>query len=207
MKFFTLIHKDEIHLASGDKKIIPSDEFSTLLEGKELLKKVEEDIALYRKEVEGECEKLKEEARKAGFKEGLGQWTKKLAECEKALSQTKAEVEKMIVPVAIQAAKKVVGKEMKLHPETIVDIVKQSLKSVSQHRRFSIYVNKQDLAILEENKAKLKEGLESVETLGISVREGIQQGDAVIETEGGIINVEQELLWKSLESAFTKLMK
>ena len=96
---------------------------------------------------------------------------------------------------------------MQLHPDLVIDIIKQSLKSVSQHKRFTIYVNKQDLSIVDENRPKLKEGLESVESLGVAAREDIKQGDAIIETEAGIINVEQEKLWKSLESAFTALMK
>ena len=207
MKYFSLIHPGQISQAQGGAKIIPADEFSELLSGKELLKKIEEDIALYKSEVEKECEIQKELAKQEGFEKGLNEWTQKIKECEEHIKIVRQEIEKLIVPVALKAAKKIVGNEMQLHPDLVIDIIKQSLKSVSQHKRFTIYVNKQDLSIVDENRPKLKEGLESVESLGVAAREDIKQGDAIIETEAGIINVEQEKLWKSLESAFTALMK
>lgn len=206
MKYFSLIHKDQLVKAPG-KTIIKASEFSELLNGQELLKKIEEDIALYRKEIEEECVKLKEEAKKEGFAKGLEEWSQKIKELEDHIQSAKEEVEKLIVPVAMQAAKKIVGKEMELRPDIILDIIKQSLKSVSQHKRFTIYVNRQDLNLVDENRPKLKEGLESVESLSVATRDDIKPGDAIIETEAGIINVEQEKLWKSLEAAFTAFMK
>jgi type III secretion protein L len=206
MKYFSLIHQDLVRQAPN-QKVIPAAEFSELLNGQELLKKIEEDMALYKKEIDEEAEKLKEEAKKLGFEEGLKEWSQKMKECEDHIASVKGEMEKMIVPVALQAAKKIVGKEMQLHPDVILDIIKQSLKSVSQHKKFTIYVNRQDLAIVDENRPKLKEGLESVESLAVATRDDIKPGDAIIETEAGIINVEQEKLWKSLEAAFSALMK
>lgn len=206
MKFFDLIYDDQLHLAP-QQKVIPAEEFSLLLEGKELIAKIQEEGIRYKKECEEECEKLKQQKLEEGFNEGLDKWAQQLALCENQLKKTKEEVEKLIIPVALKAAKKIVGKEMEIHPETIVDIVKQSLKAVSQHKKFVIYVNKQDYAILDENRAKLKEVLESVDSLSISVRDDILPGDATIETESGIISVRQEQLWKSLETAFQSLMK
>ncbi|MDR3624658.1 MAG: HrpE/YscL family type III secretion apparatus protein [Chlamydiales bacterium] len=205
MKFFDLLYKDELHLAPT-KKVIPASEFSSLLEGKELIAKIQEEGVAYRQECEKECELLKEQKMNEGFDEGLKKWAEQLAACEAFLTKTKDDLEKMIVPVALKAAKKIVAKEIETHPETIVDIVKQSLKAVSQHRKFVIYVNKQDYAILDENRPKLKEALESVESLTVSVRDDILPGDATIETESGIISVKQEQLWKSLETAFHSLM-
>lgn len=201
MKCFSLISKkEEIHL---NQKVIPAQEFSSLLEASELVQKAQEDAIAYQEEVKKECEKLKEEAQKAGFQEGVDKFAQALAACEKARQEAKAEIEKLIAPVAIQAAKKVIGREIELNSQTLVEIIQQSLKAVSQHRRFTLYVSKQDFALFEENRPKLKQGLEAVESLNIRTRDDIKPGDAVIETEAGIINVEMEQVWKSLERALS----
>ena len=53
----------------------------------------------------------------------------------------------MIFPVALEAAKKIVGREIEASEDTIVDIVSNSLKAVSTHKKITIYVNRKDLEI------------------------------------------------------------
>lgn len=206
MKFFSLIYGDRVHRAPKSK-IIPAKEFSELVDGQEIVQKVLDDSARYREEVAKECEVLKEQAELAGFQEGLERWAIQLAHFEEELVKTKEEIEKLIVPVAISAAKKVVAREIEINPETIISIVKQALKSLSQHRKFVIYVNKEDLEVLDANRQQLKAVLENVDSLVVREREDVKQGDCVIETEAGIMNVQIEQLWGTLEQAFTAMMK
>lgn len=206
MKYFDLIYGSHIKRAPKTK-IIPAQEFSLLLNGKELLEKVQEDADRYKEEVYVESETLKERAEGAGFEAGLNEWATQLAHFEVHMNKIKAELEGMIVPVAIQAAKKIIGRELELDPNAIVDIVKQSLKAVCQHHRFVIYVNRADLAILDSNRPRLKEVLENVESLFVRERDDIAQGDCIIETEAGIINVKMEQIWAALERAFNTILQ
>ena len=43
MKFFSLIYQGEIHPATGEK-VIPAEDFSTLMEAVEILNRAKEDI-------------------------------------------------------------------------------------------------------------------------------------------------------------------
>src|SRR5262249_15045025 len=117
------------------------------------------------------------------------------------------ELEKTLIPVALKAAKKIVGREIELSEDTIVDIVSNLLKSVSQHKKITIYVNKKDLDSLEAARPRLKKIFESLEVLSLRERQDITPGGCVIETEAGIINAQLENQWRSLEAAFEKLMK
>lgn len=76
-----------------------------------------------------------------------------------------------------------------------------------QHHRVRIYVNKQDLDILETNKSKIKDVLEQVQSFSIEERPDIEPGGCIIETEAGIINAQLENQWRALESAFESFMK
>jgi type III secretion protein L len=113
----------------------------------------------------------------------------------------------VIVPVALKAAKKILGREIETVDTAIVDIVANSLKAVAQHKKFTIYVNRKDLDVLEANRPALKKVLENPEAFSLRERADIQPGGCIIETEGGIINAQLENQWRILEQAFESLLK
>lgn len=206
MKFFSLIYQGEIHPAA-DEKILPAEDFSTLMEAAEILKRAKEDVEHYKKEAEKEREQLHQEAKEEGFKEGLARFNEHLIHFDKQLHLLKMELQKQILPLALKAAKKIVGEQLKLNPETIVEIVIQTLAPVTQNHRFTIYVNKVDKDTLEANKPRIKHILEQVQTLSIHERADIAPGGCIIETESGIINATIENQWRALEAAFEKYMR
>lgn len=205
-KFFSLINGKEIHV-SPQTKVIPAGEISTLIDGKELLEQVKKDAEAYRLEVAAECEKLKEQAEAIGYEEGFKSWADHIVKLEEEISNVRKEVEKMVVPVALKAAKKIVGREIELSETAIVDIVSNSLKSVATHKKIIIYVNRKDLETLEKHKTKLKDLFENLETFTVRERSDIEPGGCVIETEGGIINAQLENQWRTLERAFNTLLQ
>lgn len=205
-KFFTLIHGDQIRLAPY-QKIIPASDFSTLQEAESVLKKIQEDAEKYRLQVIEECEHIKENAFKEGYEEGLKQWAEELAKFEKQLQALHQDFQQAIIPVALKAAKKIVGREIELSEDVIVDIVASNLKAVSQHKQITIYVNKKELDILEKNKPRLRNLFEHLESLSIRPGDDIAPGGCIIETEVGIINAQMENRWRTLEKAFEALMK
>ncbi|MFS8563974.1 MAG: hypothetical protein LVR00_06540 [Rhabdochlamydiaceae bacterium] len=55
----------------------------------------------------------------------------------------------LILPLALKAAKKIVGKELETHPDAIVSIVMQALSPAMQNHRITIWINKADKDVLE----------------------------------------------------------
>lgn len=205
-KFFTLISGDSLHIAPKTK-VVPAESFSRLLDIKETISEVKKDAEKYRTKVASECEKLKEQAQREGFEEGFRQWSEQLAYLKEEIGSTREEITKIVIPLALKAAKKIVGREIEMNKETILDIVKNNLSAVSQHTKVTIFVNKQDLATLEKKREELKNLLESAEVLNLRERGDITPGGCVIETEVGIINAQLENQWLILEQAFEALTK
>jgi type III secretion protein L len=203
--YFTLIRGDAVVKADG-RKIIPAATFSQLLDSQQLLTAVHDDAEAYKLDVVADCEKLKIEAQQIGFQEGFEQWAAAIATLEAEIANVRGELEKSIIPVALAAAKKIVGREI-AHSDAIVDIVASNLKAVSQHKQIAIYVSRKDLEILEANRPRLRQLFEGLETLSIRERDDISAGGCIIETEGGIINARLENQWRSLEKAFDRLLK
>lgn len=206
MKFFTLFNGDAIHLTS-DKKVLPAEEFSELISANEIFEKAREDAKEYKILVAKECEKLKEENKTRGFEEGLQKWNEQLSFLEKEITNVRGEMENTILPLALAAVKKIIGKELETKPQTIVNIISTALKSVSQHRKITIYVCKTDLDLIEENRTAIKKNFEHLESLSIIARNDIQEGGCIIETEAGIINAQLDNQLEALEVAFRTLFK
>lgn len=205
-KLFSLIYGNK-NAVSATSKILPAENIGQLLDAKEVLDKVNVDAEQYRLDVAKECETLKAHAQQEGFAAGFQQWAEHVAKLEKEIIKVREDLEKLLIPVALKAAKKIVGREIELSEDAIVDIVSNSLKSVSQHKKITIYVNKKDLESLEKGRPKLKAIFESLEALSVRERGDIIRGGCIIETEGGIINAQLENQWNAIEKAFTHLMK
>lgn len=71
-KLFSLIHDGDVHPASN-QKVIPLEQFSTLMEANELLEKARADAESHLAATEAECIELREAAKKEGYQEGLEQ--------------------------------------------------------------------------------------------------------------------------------------
>src|SRR5690606_15262613 len=112
------------------------------------------------------------------------------------------DMQAVVVPIALKAAKKIVGKEIEASEKTVVDIIANSLKAVSQHKKIRIYVNPKEFDIIEENREKIKKIFENLEALSILPQDDVSPGGCIIETEGGIINAQLENQWMILENAF-----
>lgn len=205
-KLFSFIYGEATHVAPR-AKVIPANTVSTLKSALEIQEEAKNHAERYRKEVVAEIEQLKEQAQREGFEEGFRQWTLQVAKLEEEIAAVRKEMEKLILPVALKAAKKIVNRELEVAPEAIADIVAGTLKAVSQHKQVTIYVNRKDLDILESKRAKLKELFESLEVLSIRERSNVEPGGCIIETEAGIINAQLENRWRILEQAFSTLMK
>lgn len=205
-KFFTLIYGDKIHVAPKTK-IISADAVSSLIEASQVLEHIKQDAEKYRLQVAKESEEVKENAAKEGFEEGFKKWSEHLINLEKEIDLVHEELKKLIIPVALKAAKKIVGREIELSEDVIVDIVVANLKAVAQHKKITIYVNKKELDALEHNKSRLRDLFESLESLSIRPRDDVAPGGCIIETEIGIINAGLEHRWHILEKAFEKLAK
>jgi type III secretion protein L len=199
--FFSLIHGDKVNIAP-QTRVIPGAEIATLLDAENVLKVVREDAEKYKKTVVAECEKLKDQAQREGFEEGFKQWAEHVAKLEAEIVKVRQDMERVVIPIALKAAKKIVGREIELSDNSVVDIVANNLKAVSQHKKIIIYVNKKDIEVLEANKTRLRQVFENLEALSIKERPDIQPGGCIIETEGGIINAQLENQWRILEAAF-----
>jgi type III secretion protein L len=190
MRLFSLLLSDtEVQLAPG-KKVLPGSQVSQLLDLQQLQEMVIAEAEEYRRQVDAECDELRQQAKEQGFAAGEKTWASSVASLEKAADAISEEAEQAMVPGVVKAVERIIGESLEMSPELISSIVRQSLRSVAQFKQITIYCRKEDLEHLEKEKPKYRKMLERCETLQIRDRQDVQPGGCIIETEGGIVNAQ-----------------
>lgn len=205
MYCFKLIKEGSVH--TGNEKIIRKQDFEDLIDSKTLLEKSREESEKIVEDAKEESVKIKEQAKEEGFQEGLNRFNEQLLLFEDKLKVLRHELQKAVLPLVLKATKKIIGEELKQHPESILSIVLQSIKNVIQAKVVKLYVNKADLEYLESEKETLKKQFEHLESFQIEERGDIEQGGCIIETERGILNATLENQYRALERALEAHMK
>ena len=205
MYTFTLIKKGEVH--TGKSKVIPEKDATTAIEAEELLRAAREEAEEIIAEAKKDGAKIREQAQKEGFYDGLVKFNDHIHLFEDKVKILRHEMQKAVLPLVLKATKKIVGNELELNPDSVVSIVSESIKSVSQAKVVKLFVNRIDLEVLEKEKATLKSIFEGLESFTIEERNDIDRGSCIIETEKGILNATLENQYRALERAFENYRK
>ncbi len=206
MKKFFIIPTASVHLAQGEK-ILKKKDYGQLATMKEVKERLEKEMSQQLEETMEKCKQLEKQARERGYQEALTSLNEHIFRFDDQIKAIRLELIAKIVPLALTAAKKIVSKELELHPDTIIGIVQDVLKPITQSKKIIIFVNKNDRETIEENKKLLAEPFEKLDSFSIQESPDIAQGGCIIETETGIINASLENLWRALEAAFLRYMK
>lgn len=186
------------------QKIIRHHEWQELLTLDELIQKAEEELKEAREKLA--LDRIDEE--KKGFDEGFekGEHTffEHMKMFEEKLRELRVEMQRSMLPLTVKATRKIVAKELEIAPETIVDIVMDAIKPVLTSKVVRIFVRKEDLEFIEKEKPNIKALFEAAESFMISIKEDLEIGSCLIETDKGVINSTIDLKIRALESAFER---
>jgi flagellar assembly protein FliH len=123
-------------------------------------------------------------------------------EAEAALDEQLARLQNDIGRLAAAVAKKVIGQELQLAPERIVEIVAQVVQGVRPAARASIRVNPADAPQLERQTDRLRRALASDEVV-LEVDASIERGGCIVETPlvqaDGRLTIQLEALAQAAE--------
>lgn len=205
MYYFSLLNKGAIH--SSGAKIIPKKDAEALISAKEILSAAKEEAKEVIKAAENEALEIKKKAQEEGFNEGLMKFNSQLLYFEERVRVLRHEMQKAVLPLVLKATKRIVGDELELNPQSVVDIVIHAIKAVAQAKTVKLYVNRYDLDLLESKKDKIKGVFENLESFLIEERPDVSKGGCIIETEKGILNATLENQYRALERAFETYTK
>ena len=134
-----------------------------------------------------------------GYEEGLKRWNQTLAEAWQARENLKTEWEQSLLHLAVRVAEKIVGEQLRLHPDTIVPIVREALKSVGQERQLTLLIHPDHRETVQANLDRLQSLVGSSRQIHLVANPDIAPGGCVVESEFGVIDAKLETQLKCLE--------
>jgi type III secretion protein L len=139
-----------------------------------------------------------------GYAAGLDQWNDALAEAWKRRDDFLSRHEAELVKLAVAIAKKIIGHSVEVDAGTVLQTVKEALKSVRSERRVTIKVNPSDEAALHEQVGSLKMLGSEVGEFVIVGNPSIEVGGCIVESELGIIDAQIGTQLASIEKALMR---
>ena len=164
-----------------------------------LLWDAEQAAARIRGAAEAECEEALRTAVRAGREEGLaGAATALLAAAE--VRQRRLEgLEREIATVALEVARKLVGRALSERPELVAELARRALEPVRARREVLLRVSPADAPLLRAEQPRLAALLDRAPGVALREDEGIEPGGVVVETEAGRVDARVETQLSVLE--------
>jgi type III secretion protein L len=170
-----------------------------------LVVQAEADARKIRDDAEADRERLRAEAVAAGREEGLASAAAALAGAARERDRRLAAVERELVALAVDVARRILGRELALDPESVVGIAREALVAARGRRELTLRVNPADAAAVRGAPALLAGALAPAAAFAIREDPAVPPGGALVETEAGLVDARLETqlaaLLRALEAA------
>jgi flagellar biosynthesis/type III secretory pathway protein FliH len=150
---------------------------------------------------EQDAERLRAQASAEGRERGLAAVTELLVGARAAAARSRAGAEAELRSLAVRIAEKILGRELKLNADAVVDIVDQALRHAGEPKDVVLRVNPDDLAALERGKPRLVERCRNARAVALRADERVARGGCVIETELGVVDARLSTQLDAIERA------
>ncbi len=97
-------------------------------------------------------------------------------------------VEPELVRLAVTIAEKIIGRELELRPEIVVDMVREAMKRVRERESLRVSVNPRDLEQIRAAREDLLRAVDGVRKLDLIEDRRVDSGGCSIESENGTLD-------------------
>lgn len=175
----------------------------------------EKTIAQARQQAEELKVKAHEEGLAAGHQEGLAKAKQEtaanlkdsltiLSQAEEERINRIASSEAELLKLVAGIVEKIIGAELKTHPEQMASIVREGLSKVATANSITVKINPGDLQLIRDNIPALQEVFDEPKMIGINADQTILPGDCFIETEHGKVDAR---IKSQLERIMNEILK
>jgi type III secretion protein L len=189
------------------QKVVKQEVFDAGMEAALLLEQAERQVESTREQAKADATVELEKARQAGYEEGLKQWNEAVQAAVAGRDQYLRDCEPEVVKLAVRIAEKILGEHLKANPDSIVSIVRETLRGLRQERNLTILVHTSDVEALRDKVKLLEEQAGEDCRIRIKGSSTVAAGGCVIETELGTIDAKLETQLKCLEEVLLRETK
>ncbi len=132
----------------------------------------------------------------------MRRYAEALVELARMKSTIYAQVEREVVKLALEVAKKIVHREIQADKEIIQTLVKVALSHVAEKTAVTIHLNPIDYNFILERKGELAQGDQAGREIMLLADKSLQRGSCLVKSECGDIDARIEEEFKEVERGF-----
>ncbi|NTW04793.1 MAG: hypothetical protein HGA27_01565 [Peptococcaceae bacterium] len=121
-----------------------------------------------------------------------------LDQSEKIRKQMLESLEKDVLELSVEIAEKVLNFKLKLDPQIVVDLARDSIDLLKEREQVVLFVNPYEVGFFEERKGELLRELSPKGELHIVADKEIAPGGCIVETEYGKVDAQLKTRWQTL---------
>lgn len=181
--------------------VIKKDRFEVVELAERAIRTARQEAEAIVGQAEADAALIREAAQREGYQEGR----RAMAAAEVALRgeavRLRAEAGERLLRLAVALAERVLGEELRTHPEALLALVRRALGQVAFCRRAVVRLNPEDARLLVGAYPTLAEVVRGGAELSILEDCDLSRGYCLVETEGGRVDGSVPVLLASLEEA------
>lgn len=153
------------------------------------------------REARAEAEHLRAQAMAEGRERGLAAVTELLAGARAAASRVRQDAAGELRALAVRIAEKVLGRELALSQEAVVDVTVQALGAATAARQVVVRCHPDDLAALERGRPRLMQRAGRAQAVQLRADTTVGRGGCIVETELATIDARLSTQLDAIERA------
>jgi type III secretion protein L len=139
-----------------------------------------------------------------GYQAGFATVNDLLMELTEKKREALAQTETDMIRLSIRVAARILGRELRQHPDSVVDIVTQAIQTVRGQTKLLIRVNPSDLSYLQQNREQLMNRVGQSKIIDFQSDSKVQPGGCIIESEAGTVNAQLKVQLEIMERMLLK---
>ena len=152
-------------------------------------------------EAQEEAERVRAQALAEGRERGLAAVSELLVGARAVASRTRSGSAAEMRTLAVRIAEKILGRELTVRPEAVVDIVAEALNAAGSARQVLVRCHADDLAALERGRPRLLARCSRAQAVQLRADPHVGRGGCIVETELATIDARLSTQLDAIERA------
>jgi flagellar assembly protein FliH len=151
---------------------------------------------------------------KSGYEAGLDQLKKIMIEAKNTLEQALRERERLgkeaendLAQLAVKIAQRVIGSEISLNSNVVVNMIKANLERVKDREHVILRVHQEDIETVKKNKEVFLKFVPDVRSVEIQIDPRADRGGCIIETNLGTVDARITTQLEAISLAFSRVFE
>jgi type III secretion protein L len=138
-------------------------------------------------------------ARHEGYEHGLREWNSAVGEVDTARDRYLADSELELIRLAVRIAQKILAAELRLNPEAIVSLARESMQSLGRERSLTLRVSPDSIELMRDRIHSLRETAGPRRSIEVVPDRSVEPGGCIVESEYGVIDARLETQMRCME--------